>query len=222
MSGVVGRRRRGGDQAGAVARRRARLRPAQPDTGAGRNTARARAPGDEPERQVDGGDARGGDRGPGRPGGGRTVARDQRGQLLHERHVRSVGTGDGGQRRGAHGPPAPDASPARARCLVPAAPPDVRGRRPRAPTSAAAAGRQVQRDGDHKQQAHRGRRGLRTQAAGRRFRAHRPRHGRRQPGQRHTRHQAERHTRPEGRLRYARHDARSDGRIVGRCKSLRK
>jgi len=66
---VVGRRRRGGHQAGAAARRRARLRPAQPDTGPGGHTAGARPPGDEPQRQVDGGHARGGDRGPGRPGG---------------------------------------------------------------------------------------------------------------------------------------------------------
>jgi len=87
VPGVVGRRRRGGHQAGAAARRRARLRPAQSDTGPGGHTAGARSSGDEPQRQVDGGHPGGGDRGQGRSGGGRAVARDQRGQLLHERHV---------------------------------------------------------------------------------------------------------------------------------------
>lgn len=197
MPGVAGRRRRRGHQAGDVARRRARLRPAQPDTVAGRHTARARAPGDQPERQVDGGDARGGDRGSGRPRGGRTVARDQRGQLLHERHVRGVGTGDRGQRscRGVRVPAA--SRRRRTRRAVDAAPSSA--------ATPAGAG-QVQRNGDHEQQAHRGRRGLRRVAAGRRFRAHRARHRRRQPGQRRTLDQVERHTRSQGRLPHARHD----------------
>lgn len=197
MPGVAGRRRRRGHQAGDVARRRAGLRSAQPDTAARRHTARARAPGDQPERQVDGGDARGGDRGSGWPRGGRAVARDQRGQLLHERHVRGVGTGDRGQRarRGVRASPAGavDAAPSSA------VQPMCTG--------------QVQGNGDHEQQAHRGRRGLRRVAAGRRFRAHRARHRRRQPGQWNTRDQAERYTRSQGRLPHARH---GETRFCGR------
>lgn len=217
VPGVAGRRRRGGHQAGAVARRRARLRSAQSDTGASRHTARARAAGDQPERQVDGGDARGGDRGPGRPRGGRAVPRDQGGQLLHERHVGSLGTGDGGERRRRRRRWARDGA-ARGRQTgraAAASPDDVGRRRPSVRQD------HVQRDGDHEQQAHRGRRGLRAwrPAARGRLRAHRPLDGRRQPGQRHTRDQAERHTRSEGRLRHARHAAAEDRRVyIGRRK----